>query len=417
MTNRADHTDAGGPLAHVRVLDMTQFLAGPFCTQILADLGATVTKVEAPTGDITRTIPPHFVDGDSAYFLSANRNKRSIVVDLKSPGGLELAQRLAASSDVVVENFRPGVLARLGFSYAGLEARHPGLIWCSISGFGQDGPTAGLPAYDMVVQAMSGGMSLTGEPEGASVRAGVPIGNLSGALFATVGILAALEERHRSGLGQIVDVSLLDSHVSMLSYQAVYHLVAGVVPGRQGRGHDSIPTYRAFTAGDGIDVVVTANTERMWHGLCDLLDRPALADDPRFLTNQDRYRNRSELWPLLEEAFRARPASEHVQRLHAAAIPAAVVVTVDRALTHPQVRHRGMVIDVTSASGETARLLGNPIKFSRTNRNGHDFPPKLGADTEAVLAELGLTDDRAGDVAAPDGTARAAAGPEAWSSW
>ncbi len=388
-------SEAGqGPLSGIRVLDLTQFLAGPYSTQILADLGAEVIKLESPTGDWSRTLPPHFVANESCYFLSINRNKSGVVIDMKQPAGLELAKRLADSSDILMENFRPGVLDRLGLGYADLSARNPGLIWCAISGFGQDGPYRDRPAYDMIVQAISGGMSLTGEPGRAAVRAGIPIGDLAAGMYGTIGVLAALEERHRTGRGRLVDISMLDCQVSMLTYQAAYYLHSGQVPGRQGRGHDSIPTYRSFAAADGTELVITANTEKMWQGLCSVLGLDALADDPRFRTNDDRYANREALWPLLEDAFGKREAPEWVSLLQDAGIPVGEVNTLAESLNDPQVLHRDMVLDLESESGDRARVVGNPVKFAGADPAEHSYPPALGEHTRGVLARvLGLGDN------------------------
>lgn len=378
-------TRPGPPLAGLKVVDLTTFLSGPYGTQILADLGADVVKVEPPSGDSSRAIPPHFVEGDSAYFHSINRNKRSVVLDLKTAEGRNLLRRLAAAADVVIENFRPGVLSRLGLDYDELAERNPGVVWCSISGFGQDGPYRERPAYDMIVQALSGGMSLTGLPDGPPVRSGIPLGDLAAGMYAVIGTLAALNDRTRSGTGRKLDISMLDCQISMLSYQGVYHLLAGVTPGRQGRAHDSIPTYRAFTAGDGVDVMVTANTDGMWAGLCQVLDIPDLVHDPRFADSTSRQANRDDLVPLLEKAFAARPAAEWLAELHEARVPAAPVNTVAEALADPQVRHREMVVPVP---GTPLRLLGNPVKFAdRGHDRGFQRPPRLGEHHDEVLRD------------------------------
>lgn len=383
-----------GPLDGITVLDFTVALAGPFGTQILADLGARVIKIEAPEGEWTRTLPPHFVGKDSVYFLSINRNKQSVAVDMKKPQGLALVRRLAARSDILVENFRPGVLARLGLSFDALAAENPGLIWCAISGFGQDGPHRDKPAYDMIVQALSGGMSLTGEPGRPAVRAGIPIGDLAAGMYATIGALAALAERQRSGKGQFIDVAMLDCQVAMLCYQAAYCLHSGKDPGRQGRGHDSIPTYRGFDAANGTALVVTANTEKMWQSLTRVLGLEALAGDARFRANEDRHRNREILWPLLDAAFARRAAKDWVPLLEDAGVPVAVVNTVSDALEDPQVRGRGMVLDLAAADGRHVRVAGNPIKMSRSSRAAQDYPPGLGADASEVLRDmLGVGDD------------------------
>jgi CoA:oxalate CoA-transferase len=392
-TLMSDVTTNNAPLSKLRVLDLTQFLSGPYATQILGDLGAEIIKIEPHDGELTRHLPPHFVGDESVYYLSCNRNKRSCSIDLKNSKGRDLAQQLALSSDIVIENFRPGVAERLGLNYDVLRKAKPGLIWCSISGFGQDGPYRSRPAYDMIVQAMSGGMSMTGDPEGSSVRSGIPLGDLSAGMYAVVGVLAAVEDRRHSGLGRYIDVSMLDCQVAMLSYQAAYYLHSSKAPHRQGNSHDSIPTYRTFKAGDDVDVVITANTERMWQGLCKVLGLDALADDPRFRVNGDRLRNKHELWPLLEAAFYKRTAEEWVNRLLEAEIPAAAVNTLDRTFRDPQVLHRNMLMTMESHSGDRADVAGNPIKFRNVEERVPKYPPALGEDSLAVLTDvLGLNE-------------------------
>jgi CoA:oxalate CoA-transferase len=376
------------PLASIRVLDLTQFLSGPFATQIFADLGADVIKLEPPQGDPVRAVPPHFVDRDSVYYLCVNRNKRSIAIDMKTPEGCDLVKKLALSCDIVMENFRPGVLERLGLSGAALRAQKPALIWCSISGFGQDGPYRNKPAYDMIVQALSGGMSLTGDAGGPLVRAGIPIGDLAAGLYAGVATLAALNRRNRTGEGDMIDISMLDCQAAMLSYQAAYYLHSGVVPGRQGRGHESIPTYRSFEAADGIHIVITANTERMWQGLARVLGHEEWLADPRFGANSDRLKHKHVLWPLLEAAFRTRNADEWLPLLEREEIPVGVVNTLDRAMNDPQLRHRDMLVELSDGNGHNVRVTGNPIKLAETPAEPRHYPPALGADTAAVLKEL-----------------------------
>ena len=384
--------EQSGPLAGIQVLDLTQFLAGPYSTQILADLGARVIKLESPSGDWSRTLPPHFVGRESCYYLSINRNKNGVVIDLKKPAGLELVRRLADRCDILMENFRPGVLARLGLTYAAAAARNPGLIWCSISGFGQDGPYRDRPAYDMIVQAMSGGMSLTGEPGRPAVRAGIPIGDLAAGMYGVIGVLAALQERHATGKGRQVDISMLDCQVAMLSYQAAYYLHSGTVPGRQGAGHDSIPTYRSFEAANHTGLVITANTEKMWQGLCGVLGLAELKDDTRFLTNDQRYANREALWPLLEAAFTAREAKEWVPLLQDAGIPVGEVNTLRDSLADEQVRHRQMVLELENDAGERVGVSGNPVKFPGKPVERHRYPPALGEHTAEILGTvLGLS--------------------------
>lgn len=388
MTEKEPNT----PLAGLRILDFTQFLAGPYATMILGDLGAEVIKVETPAGELSRHLPPHFVDGDSVYYHTVNRNKKSLALDLKNPRAKEIVHDLIAKVDVVVENFRPGVMARLGFDPVQIISRRPDLIWCSISGFGQDGPSRDLPAYDMIIQALSGGMSLTGTAAGESVRAGIPLADLSAGMFGVIGILSALHQRSHTGKGGMIDISMLDCQISMLSYQAAYYLHSGIVPGRQGNGHDSIPTYRAFTAGDGRDLVVTANTEGMWLGLCRALGAEHLAKDPRFITNAERHANREILEPILTELFLKGTVEEWIDRLQRENVPVGEVRSLDRALADEQVLHRNMVLNIEDEARPPIRVVGNPVKFVGRHEQTPRFPPRLGADTSQVLSErLGLS--------------------------
>lgn len=381
------NADISRPLSGFKVLDLTTFLSGPFCTQVLADLGADVVKIESPAGDSSRHIPPHFVGDDSAYFLANNRNKRSLTVDLKSKDGLALVRKLIATVDVVVENYRPGVPARLGLDIDGLRAETPSLIWASISGFGQDGPWRNRPAYDMIVQALSGVMSLTGEENGRSVRLGIPAGDTVAGLYATIGINAALADRARTGVGRHIDVSMLDCQLAMLSYQSAYALIAGAVPGHQGAGHDSIPTYRAFTARNNREVVITANTDRMWKGLCTALDLPALPQDPRFVTGDLRLTNRRELWDILEPAFLTRDAEDWADRLEEHDVPTALIRNVPEALEDSRRSGRDMIAKMTSDSGAEIEVVGNPIHFTGGTRNTPTYPPACGADAGSVLKD------------------------------
>lgn len=376
------------PLGGTRVLDLTTFLSGPFCTQILADLGAEIIKVEPLEGDSSRAIPPYFVGEDSAYYLSTNRGKQSVALNLKTPDGLRLLEQLIARSDVVVENFRPSVCVRLGLDIERSRQLHPRLIWASISGFGQSGPRHRVPAYDMIVQALSGVMSLTGEPGRPSVRLGIPVGDLVAGLYTAIAINAALFDRAQTGRGRVIDIAMLDCQLAMLSYQAEYALVSGNTPGPQGARHDSIPTYRSFVAGDSRELVVTANTERMWRDLCDVVGVPRLVDDPCFANGAARLENRAALWPILEEAFTHRPAHEWVDRLIARNVPAALIQTVTEALDYARSGTREMVIEVSDGDGRRAEMVGNPIKFSGEAPVLSRFPPRLGEDTASVLTEL-----------------------------
>jgi crotonobetainyl-CoA:carnitine CoA-transferase CaiB-like acyl-CoA transferase len=364
---------------------MTTFLSGPFCTQILADLGAEVVKLEAPSGDSSRAIPPYFVKEESAYYLGINRNKRSVAVDMKRPEGMELTRRLIDAADVVVENYRPGVLARMGLDIEALRTARPGLIWASISGFGQHGPWRDQPAYDMIVQALSGVMSLTGEAGRPAVRLGIPAGDMVAGMYAAIAINAALADRERSGHGRTIDVSMLDCQLAMLSYQSTYALVAGITPQPQGARHDSIPTYRSFVAGDGRELVITANTDRMWKGLCVALDREALTGDARFATGALRLSNREALWPLLEEAFLARTAADWIEPLQREGVPVALIKNVPEALNDARAAGRGMVASLRDEAGDSIEVVGNPIKFSGETEAPATYPPRLGADADHVL--------------------------------
>lgn len=383
-----------GPLHGYRIVDFTTFLSGPFATQILADLGAEVVKIETPEGDMTRAIPPYMVGEDSAYFLSTNRGKQSLAVDMKTPEGKRLVLDLIAKADVVVENYRPGVTARLGLDVAALRAADPGLIWASITGFGQEGPWRDKPAYDMIAQALSGVMSLTGEPGRPAVRLGIPGGDVIAGMYAVIAINAALAERERTGLGRTIDVAMLDSLLTMLAYQSAYALIGGVTPGPQGARHDSIPTYRSFVAGDGAELVVTANTEKMWAALCDTVERPELARDARFATGKDRLRNKEALWAVLEPLFLARPAADWVDRLERNDVPCAAIKSVPEALADARSGTRSMIVDYVGPDGGTVSLVGDPIKFVGAPAPVAAYPPGLGADSARVLGGwLGMANE------------------------
>lgn len=377
-----------GLLSHVTVLDITNFLAGPYGSQAMGDLGARVIKIEPPDGDITRTTPPHFHKGDSAYYMSVNRNKESVVLNLKEKEGQAILLELAKKADIVFENYRPGVLKRLGIGFEELSRANPRIVMCSISGFGQDGPYRDRPAYDIIVQAMSGGMSMTGEEDGKSVRAGIPLGDLSAGMFGVVGALAGLAHVNATGVGTHIDVSMLDCQVSMLTYQAAYYLMSGEVPGRQGRGHRSLTTYRAYLCGDGVEIVVAANGEKMWRSLCEVVGHPELPDDERFKERNMRLRNRAQLDAILETAFLRHDSAPVLTALEQAQVPSAPINSMDRALADPQVQHRQMVLDLRDEAGDSFRAVGNPVKVAGFPDANLGFPPKLGAHTDNVLQEL-----------------------------
>jgi crotonobetainyl-CoA:carnitine CoA-transferase CaiB-like acyl-CoA transferase len=363
-------------LRGLRVLDLTRMLAGPYATMLLADMGAEVIKVEDPAGDpIRRMGPPFEADGRSAYFMAVNRNKRSVVLDLRADRDRERFLRLVTTADAVVDNFRPGVMERLRLTPDHLRAVKPDIVTCSLSAFGGDGPYRDLPAFDLVLQAMGGGMSITGEPGGAPARSGIPIGDLAGGVFAALAVCAALLRRERTGQGEHVDLSLLDVQVSLLTYVAQYHLTDGVVPGPVGTGHASVVPYQAFATADG-HVVIAVFGENFWAPLCRVLELPELA--LRHPDNASRHAHREEVVAGLQLRLSERTTDEWVRDLWAAGVPCGPVNTIDRVLRDPQVRHRGMVV----SDGER-ELLGNPIKTGAPD--SFRPAPALGQDDAELL--------------------------------
>jgi crotonobetainyl-CoA:carnitine CoA-transferase CaiB-like acyl-CoA transferase len=369
---------ADSALGRLRILDFSRVLAGPLATMNLADLGAEVTKVERPgSGDDTRSWgPPHDADGEATYFQALNRNKRSVVLDLGDAVDLAEARRLAFAADVVVENFRPGVMAKLGLDYERLAAHSPGLIYCSITGFGSSGAGADLPGYDLLVQALGGLMSITGEPEGEPLKVGVALVDVIAGLYAAVGILAALEHRRESGEGQLVEVDLLSALLAGLVNQASAYTVAGVVPGRMGNRHPSIAPYELLGCGKG-ELVLAVGNDRQFGELCEAIGEPALAADERFATNPSRVANRDELKPLLERALAARPAAEWVGLLTARRVPAGVVNDVAAAFEFAERLGLDPIVEVPREDGPPVRLPRNPIRLSKTPPSYRLPPPRL----------------------------------------
>ncbi len=382
-------------LQGLRILDLTRALAGPFCTMMLGDLGADVIKVERPdTGDDSRGWGPPFVGspygpypGESAYFIAANRNKRSLTANLKSAEGQDILRRLAGLSDVLVENFVTGTLEEMGLGYEALHRLNPRLVYCSVSGYGRTGPYADRPGYDFIIQAESGLMSITGPEDGPPYRLGIPIIDITAGMFAATAILAALRARDLTGEGQLVDVSLLDTAVALLTNVGSNYLVGGAQPRRLGNAHPSIAPYEAFRARDRWFALAAAN-ERQWSLLCDAIGRPELKQDPRFAANRDRVTHRPELRALLKETFATRDAAEWLADIQAAGLPCGPINTVPDVFNHPQAQARGLALEADHPSAGQVQLAGFPYKLSDTPAQVRRPPPLLGQHTEEVLTEL-----------------------------
>jgi len=374
-------------LAGLRVLDLTQHLAGPYCAMLLADQGADVIRIEKPgRGDDARQMPP-FVGGESSPFMLWNRNKRSVVLDLKMSEGVELLEKLAANADVLIENFRPGTMARLGVGYAQLSARNPRLIYCSISGFGQSGPYRERGGFDLMIQAMSGLMSVNGEPDGPPMRLPIAISDVAGGLFGAVGILSALAAREKSGRGQEVDVSLYEAAIALGVYEAAHVFATGENPPRLGQAHRGSSPYQVFRSKDGW-ITIGGATQELWLRLCRVLGCEELTRDERFLDNARRVANNTALAALLQVPFARETSAHWLKVLEAAGIPAGPVVTHTQVFADPQVRAREMVVEVEHPSAGRMSTLGVPIKLSATPGSVRRPAPRLGEHTAEVLAEL-----------------------------
>ncbi|MBK1667224.1 CoA transferase [Rhodovibrio sodomensis] len=391
------------PLAGLRVFDLTRILAGPTCTQLLGDLGAEVLKIERPgQGDDTRKWgPPYVQDADgndtetSAYYLSANRNKRSVTLDIASAEGQRLARELIRESDILVENFKAGGLKKYGLAYDDVKEIAPHIIFCSITGFGQTGPYASRAGYDYLAQGMGGIMSLTGEPDGQPMKVGIGIADIMCGMYASSAILAALHHRHRTGQGQHIDLALLDTQVSWLTYEGLNYLTGGELPKRRGNEHPNIVPYKTMPASDGYFILAVGN-DGQFAKFCDEAGRPDLPRDRRFATNAERVRNRQALYPILDEITAARPLEDWVTALNARGVPSGPVNTLDRVFADPQIQHRKMQIemDYPQAAKGKVDLIGNPIGFSETPVSYRQSPPRMGEHTDAVLQDaLGLDAD------------------------
>ncbi|MEH6587383.1 MAG: CaiB/BaiF CoA-transferase family protein [Halioglobus sp.] len=385
-----------GALSHIKVLDLSRILAGPWASQVLGDLGAEVIKVENPEGgdDTRQWGPPYMADEqgkateESAYFMCANRNKRSVCIDIRTPAGQQKLREMAADCDVVIENFKVGGAAKYGLDYTSLSQLNPGLVYCSITGFGQDGPLANRPGYDFLVQAMGGLMSVTGaadgDPGAGPQKVGVALTDIMTGLYAVIGIQAALAERAQSGLGQHVDLALLDVTAATLANQATNYLVGGQNPARLGNAHPNIVPYQSFVAKDGYLIVAVGN-DGQFRRYCEVIAAAELADDPRFVTNRDRVHNRDALVPLLQAKMLNRDKAEWITMLEAANVPAGPINTVQDVFAEPQIQARGMQVNVPHPLNAQLQLVGNPIKLSRTPVEYRSAPPTLGQHDKEIL--------------------------------
>jgi glutaryl-CoA transferase len=379
------------PLDGLTVLDLTRVLSGPYCTMLLADMGARVIKIEQPgKGDDTRAWGPPFLEGESAYFMSINRNKESVTLDFKHPEGRAVLERLIAKADVLVENFRPGTLAKTGCDYPSLSAKYPRLVYCSISGFGQTGPRRTEPGYDAVIQAEGGLMSITGAADGPPFRLGVAIADIVSGMFAAYGISMALHARERTGKGQEVDLAMLDAVTALLTYQAGNYFASGNVPQRLGNRHPSIAPYETFEASDG-DFVIAVGNDELWKKFCVVTGLDSRADIERFATNQQRVMEYDAMRPIVADALKTQARDFWIEKLTAAGVPCGSVRNLEEVFRDAQVRARDMVAFVEHETIGSLELLGIPVKLSATPGSVRTPPPRLGEHTDAVLKrELGI---------------------------
>jgi len=382
-------------LEGIKIIDLTEYLAGPYCSMVLADLGAEVVKVEQPgRGDGSRQWGPPFLGGESAYYLSVNRNKKSISLNLKSEKGQRILHELVSTADVFIENFRPGTARKLGADYATLnKVSDSRIIYCSISGFGQDGPLANKPFYDIIGQGAGGLMSVTGEKERPPVKIGIAISDICGGMFAAIGILAAIRLREKTGKGQMIDISILDGLVSWLSHQAGSYFATGLNPERLGSSHPTIAPYQAFKAADAYFVIAVGN-DALWKKFCDALGLNDLFADARFNTNPERVKHRKELAEILGDLFITKPAKEWLDRIEAQGVPCGPVHDLSDVFRSPQVLHRQMVREIQHPRAGTVKVVGVPIKMSDSPDLIRTAPPMLGEHTNQVLNSIGYTDSQ-----------------------
>ncbi len=376
-----------GPLDGIKVLDLTRVLAGPYATMILSDLGAEVIKIEQPgIGDESRNFGP-FKNGFSLYFMSVNRGKQSITLNLKTERGKTIFKQLVKQSDILVENFRPGTMKKLGLDYGTLAAEQPSLIYAACSGFGQTGPLAKQGAYDMIIQGMGGIISITGEPDGPPVRVGTSISDITAALFTAIGILSALHHRNNSGKGQLVDVAMLDSLVAVLENAIVRYFATDEIPQPLGSRHPAITPFEAFESADG-HIIIAIGNDTLWAKFCKHVDRKDLISDPRFNTNAERTANHSELFPILSKIMRQRTTDEWVEDLEKIGVPCGPINTIDKVVNHPQVKAREMITQVMHQVTGAVEVPGVPIKLSDTLSNVDAPAPSLGEHTIEILTDV-----------------------------
>lgn len=379
------------PLKGIRVIDLTRALAGPYAAMMLGDLGADVIKVESrDKGDDSRAWGPPFLAGESAYFLSVNRNKRSITADLKTPGGKETLRRLIEGADVLLENFSAGTLGRLGFPWEELEELNPGLVYCAISGFGQTGPASKKPAFDLILQGMGGLMSITGPPQGPPSKVGIPIADIVCGMFAAYAVMVALYDRKETGRGQMIDTSLLDGQVSLLTFQAGRYFTTGEAPKPEGNRHPSVAPYQTFSASDGY-VNVAVGNQNLWRRFCDALGLQHLVDDPRFAENSGRLQNIEKLDRLISDVMATLTVDEAIERLEKGGVPAGPVYNIEEVFAQPQVDHLNLRVPMEHATAGPIQVTGVPYRFSRTPGSLRQSPPTLGQHTDEILAEIGFT--------------------------
>ncbi len=376
----------------IRVLDLTRALAGPFCTLMLGDYGADVIKIEIPgTGDDTRKWGPPFIGEESAYFLSINRNKRSLTLNFREEKAKEIFLKLVEDSDVVVENFTPGVMSRFGLDYETVKKSNPNIVYCSISGFGQNGPYQSRPAYDQIMQGISGLMSITGHPEGEPEKIGIAVTDIGAGMWAAFAVMSALYRREQDGEGQYIDISMLDAQVAWLTYQAGYYFAYDRPPQRLGKAHPTLVPYQAFMGQDGKYFNVAVGSDRLWDRFCQAVKREDLKDHPDYASNGVRVENRATLSPLLQEYFLSRPADEWVADLQANNVPAGPINDLADVFSDPQVLHREMLLEIPHPTLESVKQTGLPIKFSRTPGGLDQHPPLLGEHNHSILSDLGYS--------------------------